>query len=74
MNITDLKPGALLSFPYLNHENKETIRVVEYRGLQYGCNEWYPEPQWFMLTHDEDRDAPRSFALSRIDPLTIKVL
>ena len=60
-------PGKRLRFDYLNHRDVLEHRDVIFRGLDFGTNEWYPEPQWFMRTYDCVRQADRSFALARID-------
>lgn len=74
MGIFTLKPGERLRFDYLNHRDVLEKRDAIFQGLDYGDNEWYPEPQWFMRCYDIDRDADRSFALSRIDGRAIIVV
>lgn len=63
-----LYPGALLTFPYTNHKGEYGIRTATFAGIEYGSNEWYPDPQWFIRTWDLDKNAARSFALNLIDP------
>lgn len=63
--------GNLLTFSYKNHRDETSTRNVQFIGLDYGSNEWYPEDQWFLRGWDYDKKAFRSFALSRIDPRNI---
>ena len=65
-------PGAEFEFPYENYRGETSDRHVRFLGLDYGENEWYPEPQWFMRCFDLGKNANRSFALNKIDPNTIK--
>lgn len=67
-------PNQRLSFPYNNYRGETSQRIVEFRGLDFGSNEWYPEEQWFMRCFDEEKNAFRSFALHRIDPRKIIIL
>lgn len=64
-------PGQTLSFFYTNHRGERERRVVRFDGIDFGENEWYPEPQWFIRTWDYDREAPRSFAISKIETETL---
>lgn len=68
-----LTAGALLTFPYTNYKGEFAIRTVIFSGIEYGSNEWYPEPQWFIRTWDLDKNAPRSFALDRINPAQLSI-
>lgn len=64
----------VLQFSYTNYKGVTEMRTVMFLGLDYGTNEWYPEPQWFMRCHDQDRDAERCFALNKINANYIKVI
>lgn len=66
-----LTAGGHYTFPYENYKGEIKQRRVAFEGLDYGSNEWYPEDQWFMRTWDFDKNAPRSFALNKIDPRKI---
>jgi len=74
MGIWTFLPGQRLRFDYTNHRDVTERRDVIFKGLDYGDNEWYPERQWFVRCYDCDRDADRSFALSRIDGSAIEVV
>lgn len=74
MGIHVFLPGQRLRFSYRNHRDVVEQRDVIFKGLDYGDNEWYPERQWFMRTHDLVRDTDRSFALARIDGDAIEVV
>jgi len=67
-------PGTKIRFDYVNHKGESETREVIFRGLDYGANEWYPEPQWLLRAHDPSRGAARSFALERIDGDALEVL
>lgn len=72
--MTLVHPGAHISFEYFNHRDDTATRTVVFKSLEYGSNEWYPEPQWFMRCYDLDRGAERSFAILNITPGSLKVL
>ena len=60
-------PGYRYTFIYTNHRGETKTRRVEFVGLDFGSNDWYPEEQWFMRTQDLDKFQTRSFALNKID-------
>lgn len=64
-------PGAFLQFEYKNHRDVTEVRHVEFRGMQMGSNEYYPEPTLLLFTYDFDRDGPRSFSVLNIAAATI---
>jgi predicted DNA-binding transcriptional regulator YafY len=66
--------GQRLRFSYTNHREETEVRTVQFEGLDYGDNEWYPDRQWFLRGFDESRNAHRSFALARIDGDEIEVV
>lgn len=68
-----IAPGVLLIFPYTNYKGDYSIRTATFVGIEYGSNEQYPEPQWFIRTWDLDKNAARSFALAKIDPAQIVI-
>ena len=74
MGILVFRAGQKLRFPYENYRGETSVREVEFIGLDYGENEWYPENQWFMRTYDFGKMAHRSFALAKIDASTIEVI
>jgi hypothetical protein len=73
MRWTNIERGTRLRFAYTNWQNENEIRNVIVVGLQYGSNEWHPEPQWFVHCWDPSRKNYRSFALAKIDVLTLEV-
>jgi hypothetical protein len=66
--------GARLRFPYTNHKNITEVREVTLEGLQYGSNQWYPKPQWFIRCWDSRKKDTKIFALNKIDPSKVEVL
>lgn len=67
-------PGQRLRFDYANHRGKVETRDVIFKSLDYGHNDWYIAKQWFIRCHDLMRNAPRSFALEKIDADQIEIL
>ena len=65
--------GAVLRFPYKNYRGEISNRHAQLLGLDWGENEYYPEPQWLMRCWDFDKRAMRSFALANIDPEQLEV-
>lgn len=66
--------GCILQFEYTNYKGTTATRTVNFSGLDYGDNEWYPERQWFLRGWDRDKNAFRSFAIAKIDGDKIEVL
>lgn len=66
MPFVSAKPGDKLVFTYRNHRGEVEPRAVELIGVDYGSNEWYPEPQWFLRGRDMLKNAERSFAFANI--------
>lgn len=64
--INGIYPGAILSFDYTNHRGTTEHRVVTYIGLEFGSNEYYPQPQFLLRCFDPSRGADRSFAIANI--------
>ena len=73
-SISTLYPGAMCSFFYVNYKNEREERTVRFCGLDFGHNDWYADPQWFMRTIDVKRNASRSFAFAKIEMDTFKIL
>lgn len=58
--------GDLVRFDYLNYRGELSEREVEFHSLRFGCNEYYPEPTWFLHGLDVVKKAERSFAFNNI--------
>jgi predicted DNA-binding transcriptional regulator YafY len=67
-----IRPGDRIRFPYTNHRGVTEERDVIVQSIQYGSNEHYPEPQWFLGCYDCSRKGYRSFAVNRIDPTKVE--
>lgn len=67
-------PGQRLLFDYVNHRGEASKRDVIFKGLDYGENEFYTGPQWFVRCFDIAKGADRSFALGRIDGAKVEVV
>lgn len=56
-----------VKFKYLNHRGEVAERHVEIASIDFVNNPGYNyQPGWFISGHDLDKNAYRSFALSRI--------
>lgn len=64
--IARISPGAMLCFDYTNHRGANEKRNVSYIALEFGSNEYYPEPQFLLRCYDPSRNAERSFAIANI--------
>lgn len=53
-----------ITFWYKNYKGEEGYRRATPISLRYGTSEWHTTPQWLMLAHDDEKDAPREFALA----------
>lgn len=67
------KLGSYLEFQYTNHRGETKLRRVLVMGVDFGENEWYPQPQWLLRCWDIERNDWRSFALSNIDTETLSI-
>lgn len=63
--------GELLEFDYTNYKGEFERRMATFKRLQYGSNDYHPEPCWLILCHDIKRNASRSFDVSKITNLRI---
>ena len=73
-NWKHIRMGQALRFNYTNHRGVTEQREVAFGAIQYGSNDYYPEPQWFLYCYDRSRGAMRSFALNRIDPNELELV
>jgi predicted DNA-binding transcriptional regulator YafY len=51
---------------YTNHRGERGIRRIVPLGIEFGANEWHPEPQWLLRAFDADKKAVRLFAMKDI--------
>ena len=57
-----------IEFVYLNHRGEKGLRRIIPEALEFHASRGHGyQPGWFISGHCLDRDARRSFALSRID-------
>ena len=52
---------------YTNYRGERGVRHVQPLRIEFGSNEWHPEPQWFMVAWDLEKGAERTFALRDIE-------
>jgi len=55
-----------MQIDYTNYKNEREIRTVLPIKIEFGSNEWHPDPQWLMLAYDFERRALRTFSLRGI--------
>lgn len=67
-------PGQQYEFRFTNFRNEVETRHVIFQGVDYGANQYYPIPQWFIRCYDLERGEPRSFKIAGIDVTTIRKL
>jgi len=67
VSIIVFKPDELLHFDYINMAGDAKRRRCKFIGIDFGTNDQFQEPQFFLRCHDLDINAPRSFAINRID-------
>lgn len=62
--IITFRQGDILQFNYKNHRDEDSTRIVRFtvrfEGLDYGRNDWYPTPGWFMRAWVLERQQARS--------------
>ena len=52
-----------IEFTYTNWKGETATRRAIFSLLQWGSNEWHPEPQLLVCGYDLDKKAPRTYAL-----------
>lgn len=66
INQDDARPLQVLTFMYINYENKVAERQVNPLSIRWGTSEWYKEPQWLLMCWDLDKADRREFAIARM--------
>lgn len=56
----------VVRFHYRNYRGVERDRRVIPQRIEFGANQWHPEPQWLLVAWDLDKGAERSFAMADI--------
>lgn len=59
--------GVPARIMYTNYKGERAARHVIPMGLEYGHNQWHPEPQWFLRVFDLDKMAERTYAIKDIE-------
>lgn len=68
--ITRVEAGGTYRFNYTNFRGKLEGRRGQMIRVEFGANEYHPEPQFFFRMLCLDRGEERTFAVRDIDPLT----
>jgi len=57
-----------ITIDYTNWRGERRVRRIHPVRIEFGSNEWHPEPQWLLHARDiEDVDLPmKTFALAGI--------
>ena len=61
--------GALpdaVTIDYTNYRGERGIRRIVPQQIEFGSNEWHPEPQWLLKAWDCEKKAERLFSLGDI--------
>lgn len=51
---------------YTNHKGDTRWRLVTPKRYFFGVSEYHEKEQWFMLTHDHEKDTERTYALADV--------
>jgi predicted DNA-binding transcriptional regulator YafY len=51
---------------YTNYRGERSTRTIEPHAMEFGANQWHPEPQWLLYALDVDKREARAFAMSGI--------
>lgn len=51
---------------YTNWRGERRVRSIRPIRIEFGCNEWHPEPQYLLIAHDEQSNSERAFAMENI--------
>jgi len=54
-------------FAYMNHRGEFSNRRVIPRAVAYGITDYHPQPGWFLIAHDLDKNEIRTFSLNGIN-------
>lgn len=71
MSMFSFIPGNQYQFRFRNYRGEDETRHVIFHGCDYGSNDYYPEPEWFIRCWDIERGESRSFVLRNIDTTTL---
>jgi hypothetical protein len=63
--------GVEVQFTYVNWKGKTSVRKAVFSLLQFGKNEYHPEPQLLLYGYDLDKKAPRTYAVKDITNLKL---
>lgn len=55
---------------YTNWRGVRSWRKIVPRKIDFGSNEWHPEPQWLLTAYDYPTDSVRQFAMADIHSWT----
>lgn len=55
-----------VTIDYTNWRGERAERYIRPIRVEWGSNEWHPNPQWLLIAHDAEKNAERAFALSGI--------
>lgn len=62
---------VVLHFTYSNWKGEVSRRRAHFTLLQFGANEWHPDPQFLVYGYDLDKQAPRTYALRDMTDITV---
>lgn len=69
MTESEVDPSKAISFVYTNYAGVTEIRRLVPVKLEWGSNQYHPEPGWLLYAWCLDKKAMRTFAWSGIRAL-----
>lgn len=64
------EPSEIVEIDYTNWQGERGKRRIVPHRIEFGSNEWHPEPQWLLVAYDHDKNAMRFFAMASIHSWT----
>lgn len=61
-----MKTDERIIIDYTNWRAERSTRTIIPKSIYFGSNEFHKEPQWLLMAHDVEKDAPRTFAMLSI--------
>lgn len=65
-----LKRSKFATIDYTNWRGERGVRDIRPVRIEWGSNEWHPEPQWLLVAHDAGTNTERTFAMEKIHTFT----
>jgi hypothetical protein len=66
------EPLQGVTIDYTNWRGERRVRQIIPLFMDFGSNEWHPEPQWLLSAIDEDDCKQKTFAMKNVHAWTPK--